>query len=215
MSTLAIESNAVAPIEVGELEPFDPFSLHKRRRKMTLEEFMNLPDDGVERRLRYGYLIEGGNVSRRARVHAACTAAVTVSLGIWHRAHPELGGEVANGDAGFLLSKEKKLTVGADVAYVSAEIVARRGPETTMYDGPPVLAVEVLSPSDELQDIAEKLNDYLSNGTLLVWMLDPFLKTVMAHRPGVPPQLFTIADTITAEPLLPGLAVPVREFFGA
>lgn len=50
-------------------------------------------------------------------------------------------------DGGFRL-QNPDTSVGIDVAYVSAEVIAQQGARTTMIDGVPTLAVEVLSPYD-------------------------------------------------------------------
>ncbi len=80
-------------------------------------------------------------------------------------------------------------------------------------DGPPVLAIEILSPSDEQEDIADKVREYLDAGVPLVWVVDTFFSTVTVHRPDAEPQLFNVKQELTAEPFLPGFRVAVAELF--
>jgi Uma2 family endonuclease len=80
-------------------------------------------------------------------------------------------------------------------------------------DGSPVLAVEILSPSDIQQDIDEKVDAYLAAGVKLVWIIDPHKQTVLVLRPDAPPRLFNVTETIDAEPHLPGFSAAVAEIF--
>ena len=61
--------------------------------------------------------------------------------------------------------------VGIDAAFFSAESVARQSDETTLIEGAPVLAVEVLSPSDKVEEINEKITTYLAHGSAMVWIV--------------------------------------------
>ena len=50
------------------------------------------------------------------------------------------------------------------------------------FDGPPDLAVEVLSPDDRPAEVAAKVADWLASGCLAVWLVDPAKKTMTIHR---------------------------------
>ncbi len=82
-----------------------------------------------------------------------------------------------------------------------------------MIDGAPVLAIEVLSPSDKLEEIAEKISLYLNSGAALAWIVDPHFKTVTIYQNGAEPELVNINQELIAEPHLPGLVIPVNELF--
>ena len=83
-----------------------------------------------------------------------------------------------------------------------------------MFEGAPVLAVEILSPSDNVERIHEKIKAYLSAGTQLVWIIDPDLYTVTVFEAGKSPILFNREQVLTAEPHLPGFQVAVGKLFG-
>ena len=76
-----------------------------------------------------------------------------------------------------------------------------------------MLAVEILSPNDTVEQIAEKVDEYLSAGVPLVWLIDPHFRTITVHRPDTPPELFNAGQTISADPHLPGFHAAVREVF--
>ena len=48
-----------------------------------------------------------------------------------------------------------------------------------------VMIAEVLSPSDTQEEIVERVEEYLACGVPLVWIFNPYFKTVTVHRPGV------------------------------
>lgn len=179
---------------------------------MTTEELLSLPDDGTERELIRGQLRERP-MTRRNRRHSRVTIKLGKLLDLWLDEQPEPRGEVLAGEAGFRIRQEPDTTVGIDVAYISAEVATRNADNAAVIDGPPVLAVEILSPSDRHEDIVEKIEEYLDTGVLLVWLVDPDLRTVCVHRPGAEPELFNIHQVLSGEPDLPGLRIPVSEVF--
>jgi Uma2 family endonuclease len=111
------------------------------------------------------------------------------------------------------LRRNPDSTVGIDVVYTSAELSAADSDDTTMLDGPPILAVEILSPNDTVEQIGEKVEQYLTADVPLVWIVDPRFYTITVHRPQKPPELFNKLQTISADPHLPGFQVAVKEFF--
>ncbi|MBX6312792.1 MAG: Uma2 family endonuclease [Isosphaeraceae bacterium] len=89
-------------------------------------------------------------------------------LKLWLDTQPEPRGEVLSGEAGFRLRGTKDSPVGIDVAYASSpELVTATGAEERIYDGPPVLAVEILSPSDTQEEVVEKVDLYLEAGVVV------------------------------------------------
>ena len=79
---------------------------------------------------------------------------------------------------------------------------------------PADLVVEVVSPNDLLHEVSEKVALYLANGFGQVWVVDPALRTVTAHRPGVAPLAHRAECEITAEPALAHFRCRVGDFFG-
>lgn len=184
-------------------------------RLMTAEEFLALPDDGVDRWLIRGKLYEnrGNDVTKRNRRHSTTTMRIGQLLLNWSDGRPEPRGEVAGGEAGFILRRNPDSTVGIDVAYVSPETVSHQVGSTTYYDGPPLLAVEILSPSNTHQEVTDKVRDYLAAGVKAVWVVDPDDRTVKVAKPGQPPVLFNDTQAIAGDPELPGFSARVADFF--
>jgi len=179
---------------------------------MTTEDLLALPEDGVERDLIQGQL-KVSPMTRRNRRHSRATTKVAKLLDVWLSQRPQPRGEVLSGEAGFRLRRDPDTTVGVDVAYVSAELAARTPADAFLVDGPPVLAVEILSPKDKHEDIVAKVQEYLGCGVSLVWIVDPDLRTVTVHRADAPPALFNDTQELTGEPYMPGFCAPVADLF--
>ena len=177
---------------------------------MTLEEMLALPDDGMERELIRGQLREWP-MTKRNRHHSR----IETRIAKWLDMQPGPRGEVVSGEAGFRLRRDPDSGVGIDVAYVSAEVASATPEKAAFFEGPPVLAVEILSPSDRQEEIDDKVALYLETGVLRVWVVNPRFRTVCVYRPGTAPELFNETHELTAEPHLPGFRVAVAKFFGA
>lgn len=96
-----------------------------------------------------------------------------------------------------------------DVAWYRDERVSREGRPP---DGPPDLAVEVLSPSTRTFDMVRKRGDYARIGVGELWLIDPVgPEAIVLRREGAE---FVVADDLAAgglltSPMLPGLTIQV------
>jgi Uma2 family endonuclease len=179
---------------------------------MTTEEMLALPENGIERWLIRGQLRERP-MTVRNRWHSRILIRVAKFLDNWLDAQPEPRGAVLGGEAGCRLRRDPDTVVGIDVVYVSPEVAARRSDETTLIDGVPVLAVEILSPNDTQDVIHEKVRDYLEAGVSLVWVIDPQDQSVRIYQAGKKPEFVNTDQELSGEPYLPGFRVPMAQLF--
>jgi Uma2 family endonuclease len=179
---------------------------------MTAEEFLAMPDDGVDRELVRGELRERPIKLRNPR-HSEIVGRVAHLLSLWIDQQPKPRGRVAAGEAGFRLSRNPATFVGVDVAYVSAQTVGDPSGKPAFYEGAPVLAVEVMSASDKMEEIAEKVDLYLEAGTAVVWVLNPYFRDITVHRRGQPSRSLDASDELSGDPELPGFRVRVGDIF--
>lgn len=182
------------------------------KRLMTTEEFLALPDDGVERWLIRGELREK-SMTVRNRWHSRIMARMSYFLIAWLEQQPEPRGAVLCGEAGCKLRRDPDTIVGIDVVYISAELAARESDETSLIDGVPVLVVEILSPSDTQEEVNEKTDGYLQAGVALVWVIDPHDRTITIYRPGTEPELVNLRQELSGDPHLPGFRISVAQIF--
>ena len=184
-------------------------------RQMTEEEFLALPEnDGIDRELIRGELRERPSaVTTRRFSHGTVCGQIAYFLIGWSRTQPAPRGSVVTGEARVRLRCNPPTFVGVDVAYIGADTRPGHPRKATYIDGPPILVVEVLSPSDTLEEINDKVDDYLEAGVPLVWVVEPRHSTVTVYRAVAKPQLFNADQELSAEPFLPGFRVLVGEFF--
>ena len=126
---------------------------------------------------------------------------------------PRPHGNVYVGDTMFKMRPDSKLTVGIDVAYVGPVLEAQIARRAKVIEGAPVIAVEVLSPSEKIEDIVEKIREYLAAGVAQVWIADPNFEMVTVHRPTCEPASFNRQQDLLGEPDLPGFRVRVAQLF--
>jgi Uma2 family endonuclease len=121
-------------------------------------------------------------------------------------------GLVVVGEVGIYLRRNPDTVRAADILYVSAERLARRGPSAYL-DVPPELVIEVLSPDDRWSDVMEKIAEYLAFGVDRVWIADPRLGKVFAYRTLTAVTTFGAGDVLQDDDLLPGFQLVIDELF--
>ena len=77
----------------------------------------------------------------------------------------------------------------------------------------PDFAVELMSPSNTLEELQAKMNEYIANGVRLGWLIDPYEKRVYVYRPNHPVQCLDDPATITGDPVLPGFTFSPSEIW--
>lgn len=182
----------------------------------TTADLLAQPDDGVERWLVNGTVQEVG-MTIRNKHHTRTESQVGHLLRTWLEGQPAPRGAVHSGEVGVVLRDDPELTVGVDVVYLNTEQAERNeavdDDETTILLAPITLAVEVLSPSDTVENIHRELGWFATTGVPQVWVIDPHLRTVTVHRPAHPPVLHNDQQEIDGGVELPGFRVAVARLF--
>ncbi len=143
--------------------------------------------------------------------HGSVCAAIVILLGIWNRS-TRLGSILSN-DSFLLVERNPDTVRGPDCGFIRWDrLPLGKLPQGTLQT-PLDLAVEVISPSDNLGDVAQKVTEYLVAGVREVWVVDPESRTVDIHSVNQPTVRLTEADTLTRPDLLPGFSCVVAEFF--
>jgi Uma2 family endonuclease len=78
----------------------------------------------------------------------------------------------------------------------------------------PDFVVELRSPSDSLEDLHAKMQEYLDNGTELGWLIDPVERRVYVYRRQAPVECLDDPPVVSGEPLLPGFVLDLRAVWG-
>jgi Uma2 family endonuclease len=121
-------------------------------------------------------------------------------------------GVVFAAETGFVLATDPDHVRAPDVAFVSKSRLSQ-GLTGKYFPGSPDLAVEVVSPNDTLSEVQVKIQDWLTHGTCLVWVVDPKTRTVTVYRPDGTANVLKAKDTLDGEDVLPGFAFPLARLF--
>jgi len=116
-------------------------------------------------------------------------------------------------ETGVVTDRDPDTVRGPDVSYWSAERLPLDQEPEGYPDIAPDLAVEVLSPSNRVARILEKMRELFERGVRMVWVVDPENRTVTVYRSLNEGRVLHESATLEGEDVLPGLTCPVAEFF--
>ena len=74
----------------------------------------------------------------------------------------------------------------------------------------PDFAVELLSPSDNLAKTQEKMREYIDNGMVLGWLINPVQQQVEIYRQRKPVEVLDSPNSLSGENILPGLVLDLQ-----
>lgn len=122
-------------------------------------------------------------------------------------------GQVLGGEVGIFTARGPDTVRGADVAFISTERYERLGSKLGFLDVAPELVVEILSPRDSASELTQKLREYFTAGVLLVWVVDPSARAVLAYRSLTDVREFRETESLSGDEVLPGFEAPLRALF--
>ena len=130
---------------------------------------------------------------------------IAVDLGIWARAD---GRGVAFGPtAGFTLPNNAIRSPDASWVLRSRLAALSDDDKNRFIPICPDFVVELRSATDRLSVLKAKMEEYIANGALLGWLIDPINRRVYVYRPNAPVEALDAPDTLSAEPELAGFAL--------
>jgi Uma2 family endonuclease len=111
---------------------------------------------------------------------------ISRQLGNWWAEHKR--GRVFDSSGGFRLPDGS--TLSPDASYLSEKRL-KKLPKGALRSFPrvcPDFVIELLSESDTLERLKSKMTDWISNGALLAWLVDPYERRVLVYRPNQEPE---------------------------
>ena len=183
--------------------------LQETSARMTYEDLLQLPDDGLRHELIDGvHYVTASPVTRHQRI----LRKLAVAIENWLTDHPT--GEMFFAPLDVVLSRYD--VVVPDLIYVSS---ARSGgiEERGLFASPD-LAVEILSPSTRRRDETLKRRLYERVGVLEYWLVDPGSDLIsVSRRDGDQLRqasvLTSLNDDVLTSAMFPGLALRLRVLF--
>ena len=134
-----------------------------------------------------------------------------IQIGIWNE-RAKLG-EVFDSSTGF------KLSNGAirspDVSWVESAKWNSLTPLQQRRFAPidPDFVIELMSPTDDLIELQQKMVEYMDCGVRLGWLINPDDKQVEIYRIGQEQQVLDNPKTLSGEDILPKLTVDLSDIF--
>ncbi|HEX8162641.1 MAG TPA: Uma2 family endonuclease [Pyrinomonadaceae bacterium] len=78
----------------------------------------------------------------------------------------------------------------------------------------PDFVVELRSRTDSLKALRRKMEEYVSNGARLGWLIDPSGRKVYVYRPQAEAEELSDPQSVSGEPVLRGLSLDLKEIWG-
>jgi Uma2 family endonuclease len=175
---------------------------------LTIDDFLRLPSSECLRELVRGRVIE--SKLRTPRHGQVC---MEIGGRLWSHVSPAKLGCVVAGNSAVVTQREPDCVRGPDLAYYSRERLPLDRLPAERLKVVPVLVIDVLDAGENWSDLIEKALEYLHAGVLVVTIVDPAKESMAVFRDGQPPRLLHAADCFELPDILPGLRVPVGEFF--
>lgn len=178
-------------------------------RLVTADELARIPDDDYRYELVAGRIIR---MSPTGGVHGC----LVLRLGSFLREHVEAYnlGRVMT-ETGFKLASNPDTVRGPDLSFVRRERIPSSGLPRGFWNGPPDLAVEILSPDDRPSETLAKVDEYLTLGVRLVWVVEPDEESATAYRRWAVPVTIGIDEELDGGDVVPGFRCPLRRVFGS
>jgi len=172
----------------------------------TVDDLWALPENG-----RFFELVKGQlrSIELSGIEHGWIVANLAHAL--WN-AIPKSAGALLAG-AGFVLQRDPDTVFGPDIAFVKAERFDEARIPEKYFEGPPDLAIEVVSPHDRFNDVDAKAHDYIAAGTQLVWVINPRWRNVTIYQADRTVRVVAETEVLTAPELLPGFSCRVADLF--
>ena len=175
---------------------------------LTADEFFDLAVDEGKCELIDG---EVRTMTPGGGEHGAVGFDVGMLVGTFVNQH-QLG-RMFTAETGFLIQRNPDTVLAPDLAFVRKERIEALGLPVKFFPEAPALVVEVVSPSDTVDEVDAKMIRWLEAGVELGLVLHPRVRTVTVYCAVDDIRVLTEKDVFDGEPVLPGFSCRVSDFF--
>ncbi len=100
-----------------------------------------------------------------------------------------------------------------DASWISKSRLDALTPEqrSGFYNICPDFVAELRSDTDRLTTLQSKMEEYMSNGARLGWLIDPSQRRVYIYRPNQRTHVLDDPQSVSADPVLPGFTLDLTE----
>ena len=192
-------------MELNQSKPTVPAAGHNL---LTADDLAKQPDDGTRYALVKGVLQK---MPPAGFEHGICAAEIGSRLNLHVRTH-QLG-YVCGAETGFKIAQNPDTVRAPDAAFVRQASIERQGIVKGYWEGAPDLAIEVISPGDTYAEVSEKVEEWLTAGCRMVWVINPRRETVEVYRPNVDFTILHRTDTLDGGDVVEGFQCRVQDIF--
>ena len=195
----------MANMEPNQPTPTSPATQHTL---LTADDLAKQPDDGTQYELVKGVLQKTPPAGFE---HGICAAEIGSRLNVHVKTHKL--GYVCGAETGFKITQNPDTVRAPDAAFVSQASIEQQGIVRGYWEGAPDLAVEVISPGDTYAEVAEKVEDWLTAGCKMVWVINPRRETIEVYRPNADFIILRETDTLDGGDVVEGFQCRVQDIF--
>jgi Uma2 family endonuclease len=168
------------------------------------QDLLDMDGDGL-------FELVDGELVEKEMSSLANRTAVIISTRLLNFNEQAKSGNVVYAEQSFqCFAHDPDLVRRPDVALIVASRLAAV-PEEGHIPIAPDLVVEVISPNDKIYKFERKLADYREAAIPLVWEVNPKFRFIRVHYVDRAPHRLGETEILTAEPVLSGFSVLVKE----
>ncbi len=120
---------------------------------------------------------------------------------------------VTSGEHGFIRLGETQVRAPDVAFFLRAKLPEGRLPSERVPAICPDIAVEILSSSNTMAEMAQKRKEYFQGGCQLVWMVDPNARSVAVYRSPLQFEIIGSNSYLLADDILPEFQMLVSDLF--
>jgi Uma2 family endonuclease len=179
--------------------------------KLTDDQFFQLSQENENIRLERTAKGELIIMSPAGGETSSSNAGLTAQIWIWNESHKL--GKVFDSSTGF------KLPNGADRSPDASWVKLERWDGLTREQQkkfPPLcpdFVVELMSPSDSLKEIQDKMKEYRDNGAVLGWLINRKSRQVEIYRQNQEVEVLESPAAVSGEDVLPGFILNLESIW--
>ena len=173
-------------------------------RPLTLEEFRRKyadREDGYKYEFKKGEVIKTPNAMNIKQFHIVKNITRRFSQTRAYAKGDELGSEVEQ----ITLPERMRRP---DLCYIPSEKLKKLDESISEF------VIEIISPSDKLEDVEDKLHEYFEAGVKVVWQIRPRTQSIHVYTSPTTVTICTGDRVCSAAPVLPDFEMKAGEVFG-
>lgn len=167
------------------------------------QDVLRLEEEGL-------FELVSGQLKEKTMGSLATSTAVIISSRLFMHLESSSAGVVYSEQSFQCFANDPQRIRRPDLAFIAASRLADVEEEGHVTIAPD-LVVEIVSPSETVYDLEEKLDDYRSAGVPMIWVVFPKHRRLHLYVPGQAVQELREEDTVAGGAVLPGFSAKLKD----